>query len=236
MKTWQRRYSKWITIARSNFINMKNVLATRKLKWDTRMRLVRCYILSTLLYASETWVLNAETEGLTRSLEMWIYRRMLKISYQQHISNESFLVGLNVKPQLMKMIKERKCRYFVHIVRGERYEYQRLLPEGTVDGKRGRGRPRNNWFSNITDWMGIDHATAVRKAQDRDQWQSMVSKVPVIDMEPVIDWLNVSRDRLVKFVGQCLIKVRRSSLIKRVGQCEIQISRNTHELCWAVLK
>ena len=52
-----------IAIARSNFINMKDVLATRKLKWDTRMRLVRCYILSTLLYASETWVLNAETEA-----------------------------------------------------------------------------------------------------------------------------------------------------------------------------
>ena len=76
-----------IAIARSNFINMKDVLPTRKLKWDTRMRLVRCYILSTLLYASETLVLNTEIEGRVRSLEMWIYRRMLKISYQQHISN-----------------------------------------------------------------------------------------------------------------------------------------------------
>ena len=37
---------------------------------------------------------NAETEGRIRSLEMWIYRRMLKI-YQQHISNEDILVGLN---------------------------------------------------------------------------------------------------------------------------------------------
>ena len=69
-----------IAIARSNFINMKDVQATWKLKWDTRMRLVRCYniILSTLLYASETWVLNAETEWRIRSLEMWIYRRILK--------------------------------------------------------------------------------------------------------------------------------------------------------------
>ena len=62
---------------------------------------------------------------------------------------------------LMEMIKERKCRYFGHIVRGERYEYQRLLLEGTVHGKRGRGRPRTTWFSNIRDWMGIDCATAV---------------------------------------------------------------------------
>ena len=42
--------------------------------------------ITTLLYASETWVLKAETEGRINSLE--IHRRMLKISYQQHISNE----------------------------------------------------------------------------------------------------------------------------------------------------
>ena len=68
-------------------------------------------------------VLNAETEGRIRSVDIWIYRRMLKISYQQHISNEDILVDLNVRPQLMKMIKERKSRYFWHIVRGGRYEY-----------------------------------------------------------------------------------------------------------------
>ena len=50
--------------------------------------------------------LNAETEGRIRSLEMWIYRRMLKISHRQHISNEDILVSLKVRPQLMKMIKE----------------------------------------------------------------------------------------------------------------------------------
>ena len=59
-----------IAIAGSNFINMKDVLTMRKLKWDTRMRLVRCYILSTLIYTLETWVLNAETEGRIRSLIM----------------------------------------------------------------------------------------------------------------------------------------------------------------------
>ena len=35
-----------IAIARSCFISMKDVLTTRKLKCDTRTRLVRCYVLS----------------------------------------------------------------------------------------------------------------------------------------------------------------------------------------------
>ena len=80
-------------------------------------------------------------------------------------NNESILVGLNVRPQLMKTIKERKCRYFGHIVRGERYEYQRLLLEFTVDGKRGRGRPRTTWFSNIRDWMRIDYYCSSKRTR-----------------------------------------------------------------------
>ena len=67
----------------------------------------------------------SETEGRISSLEMWICRRMLKISYKQHTSN----VGLNVRPQLMKMIKERKCRFFWPYSKGERYENQ-LIARG----------------------------------------------------------------------------------------------------------
>ena len=69
----------------------------------------------------------------------------------------------------MNMVKERKYRYFGHIVRGERYEYQHLLLEGIVDGNRGQGKPGNTWFSSIRDWMGIDYATMAQKAQDLDQ-------------------------------------------------------------------
>jgi len=166
-----------IAIARSTFISMKDVLTTRKLKWDTRIRLVRCYILSTLLYASETWVISAEVESKIRSLEMWIYRRMMRISYKDHISNESILAGLCEKPKLMRMIKQRKCKYFGHILRGEGHKYQRLLLEGRVNGKRGRGRPRNTWFRDISKWMQIDYVTAVRCAQDREKWRTMVSEV-----------------------------------------------------------
>ena len=47
-----------LEIARTNFMNMKNLLTARVLRLETRKKLIRCYILSTLLYASETWAIN----------------------------------------------------------------------------------------------------------------------------------------------------------------------------------
>ena len=75
-----------IAIARCNFISIKDVLATRKLKCmgyknETDEML---YTINISMCFRDLGT-NAETEKRISSLEMWIYRRMLKISYQQHI-------------------------------------------------------------------------------------------------------------------------------------------------------
>ena len=70
---------------------MKDVLASRSVSLNVRKRLVRCYVLSTFLYASESWTLNREMESRIEALEIRIYRRMLKISYKDRVSNEEVL-------------------------------------------------------------------------------------------------------------------------------------------------
>ena len=45
-------------------------------------------ILSTFLYACESWTLRAELERWIQALEMRCYRRLLNISYKDHVTNE----------------------------------------------------------------------------------------------------------------------------------------------------
>ena len=52
-----------IEMARSAFVNLRDVLTSKSVSLNTRKRLVRCYVLSTFLYASESWTLNKELEG-----------------------------------------------------------------------------------------------------------------------------------------------------------------------------
>ena len=86
----------------------------------------------------------------------------------------------------MKMIKERKCRYLGHIVRGERYEYQRLFLEGPVDGKRDKedqGTP-----GSATSETGWELTMLLRFERHKiaisgGPW----SPKSLMDMEPVID-------------------------------------------------
>ena len=45
-------------------------------------------IMSIFFYVCETWTLTAETERKIQAMEMRSFRRLLGISYREHITNE----------------------------------------------------------------------------------------------------------------------------------------------------
>ena len=48
---------------------------------------------------------------------MCLYRRMLRISWKEHKTNE-VLHKMKTKRSLVNTIKKRKCQYLGHIIRG----------------------------------------------------------------------------------------------------------------------
>ena len=164
-----------IEMARSAFVKLRDVLTSKSVSLNTRKRLVRCYVLSTFLYASESWTLNKELEGRIEALEMWIYRRLLKISYKDRVTNEEVLSRVGEKRWLLKKVKQRKVAYFGHLIRAR--GYQRLLLEGKVEGVRRRGAPRNMWTRDIIKWTKLNYVECVRCADDRRKWRAMIANL-----------------------------------------------------------
>ena len=162
-----------IEIARSAFTKLRNILTSKGLSLSLKKRLVHCYVLSTFLYASESWTLNKQIEDRINALEMWIYRRMLKVSYTDRVSNEEILRRVGGKRNLVRMIKTRKMQYFGHIVRAD--GMQRLLLDGKIEGVRRRGAQRRTWAKDITDWAGKDYTTCIRLASNRTNWRLLVA-------------------------------------------------------------
>jgi hypothetical protein len=44
-----------------------------------------------MLYGSETWTITKAEQGRIEAFEMWCYRRMLKISWMDMVTNEEVL-------------------------------------------------------------------------------------------------------------------------------------------------
>lgn len=163
--------------ARANFNKLRRVLCTRDLKLDLRVRLARCYVFSTLLYGMETWTLNAATIKRLESFELWVYRRMLKISWTARVTNTEVMKRINKEMEIIETIKIRKLQYLGHITRGTRYAMLQLIMQGKILGKRSIGRRRISWLRNLREWYGCTSSELFRAAASKIRIAMMIANL-----------------------------------------------------------
>ena len=128
---------------------------------------MRSLVISIFLYACESWTLTAELEKRTQAFEMRCYRRLLNISYKDHVTNEEvrrkIQAAIGEYDELLTLVKKRKLRWFGHVSRSS--GLARTILQGTVKGKRKRGRQKKRWEDNIKEWTGMDFASSTRAAE-----------------------------------------------------------------------
>ena len=131
---------------------------------------MRTLILSTFLYACESSTLAAEIERRIQALEMRCYRRLLNISYKDHVTNEEVRNRIQnatgMHDDLVTMIKKRKLRWYGHISRS--LGMAKTILQATVKGARRRGRQKKRWEDNIKELTGMGFGDSLRTAEDRE--------------------------------------------------------------------
>ena len=106
-----------IVIAEEAFTNMRKLLTYRSIDIRLRLRLLKCYVWSTLGYGAETWTASKAMNKRLEAFEIWCCGRMLRISYIEHKKNEAVLNMIKIKRSLFDSIRKTKAKYYVHMVR-----------------------------------------------------------------------------------------------------------------------
>ena len=134
----------------------------------TRLRAIQCYIWPTLFYEAETWTITKSLLSRLDAFEMWIYRRVLKISWTEKITNEEVLRRVGTGREIVIQFKTRKLQYLGHLIRHNTSQIH------IIEGRRFRGRPRNTWITDITTTNGMKYYQLNRAAEDRKSWHALV--------------------------------------------------------------
>ena len=168
----EKEIKRRINIAKRTFQQKSKLLTSDDLSYATKIRLVKCYIWATFLYGCETWTLTESIEKKITAFEMWIYRRISRTPWTDKVTNQHVLQKINIKStELVQMIRTRKAKFYGHIRRHD--SLQRVILEGKVEGKRGRGRKRTSWTDNIKTHLGLPINTCAELALDRKKWRAM---------------------------------------------------------------
>jgi len=162
-----------IAMAKDAF-NKHQKLFTGKTNRNLKKRLIKTLVWSVLLYGSETWTLKKDDIKRLESCEMWIWRKIEKISWREHVRNEEVLRRVGEERSLITTIWKRKARWIGHIMRSE--GMLRTVLEGRAEGKRGRGRRRLTMLDDIL--RGRDYQIVKKLALDRERWRAAVHAGP----------------------------------------------------------
>ncbi|MCH9665805.1 MAG: hypothetical protein K0U41_08180 [Gammaproteobacteria bacterium] len=173
-----------IGIAKDSFQKLNKILKDRKLTMGTKIRVLDCYVLSILLYGSECWTISPPMKQKLEAVEMWFYRRMLRISWTDHATNEEVLRRAGTKRKLINKIRKRQLQFLGHIMRKGKLENLSLT--GKIEGKRSRGRQRLTFLKSVSNWIAegiparadeVKEQNLLRATGNRELWKTMIADV-----------------------------------------------------------
>ena len=163
-----------IAQATAALAKLQTIWKDKYITMSSKIRLMRSLVANYI--PCETWTLNKEIERRIESFEMRCFRRLLGITYKDRITNievrSRIQQAIGPFEDLLTIVRKRILRWFGHVLRGG--GLANTILQGTVPGKRGRGRPKGSWGDNIRKWTGLSGSDLLEAARHRHRWRRLV--------------------------------------------------------------
>ena len=147
---------------------LKPIWIDKSISLSSKTQLIRSLVTSIFLYACESWTLTAELQRRLQAMEMRCYRKILHISYKDHVTNKEVCAKIEqtIGPHehLLMIVKRHKLQWYGHVSRSS--GLAKTILQGTAKGeedKADEGRGGKTTSRNGQAWSS---------ASPRGQWRT----------------------------------------------------------------
>ena len=80
-----------LLLGRKVMTNLDNILKSRDITLPTKVHLVKAMVFPVVIYGYESWIIKKVEHRSTDALELWCWRRLLRVLWTALRSNQSIL-------------------------------------------------------------------------------------------------------------------------------------------------
>ena len=155
----------------------KNVWNRRGITTETKIKVYRAIVLTTLLYGCETWTVYRRHARKLNHVHTTCLRKLLGIKWQDMIPDTEVFARAGL-PSIHTILMQSQLRWAGHVVRMPDHRLPKRLLYGELQhGKRSQGGQKKRFKDTLKVSLkafDINHDTWEQTAQDRGVWRSAV--------------------------------------------------------------
>ena len=127
-----------LLLGRKVMTNLDSILKRRDITLPTKVCLVKAIVFPVVMYVCESWNVKKAERRKIDALELWCWRKLLRVPWTARRSNQSILKEISPGCSLEGLMLKLKLQYFGHLM-GRVDLLEKTLMLGGIGGGRRSG-------------------------------------------------------------------------------------------------